>query len=152
MLKNFDKRFMVACLLIGLIIGHVAAATNNSLFLPTIMRAQSTTPFVILRTTDTTFIDATQDTLTRRIYVTFIDRGNGNRAHLTELVGDALVETGVPNVSTGQQYEGFVSPDAAKEADVCVIYVDGYLYWFVTARPLFDPTGPFQLTLRRIKL
>ena len=131
-------------------------------YLPNVQAAAAATPrpsptpaagWVLLRSSDTTFISASRDASTGRIYVNYIDRGNGNRLHATELISNTLVELkAAPPMPTPAAAAGpaFV-PDAAKEADSASIAFDGWQYLFVSARDDGATSGPFRLWLLRFK-
>jgi hypothetical protein len=94
-------------------------------------------------------VSVDRDPVSGRIYVSYIDRGDGNRAHLTELVGDTLVELAdpVPSPAAAPAF----SPDSPKDADAAVLVVNGAVWWFVSSRDPQDPTGKFRLKLLRFR-
>lgn len=137
------------------------AAPPNAQYLPNVRTAAAATPlptpvppagWVLLRTSDTTFISASRDASTGRIYVNYIDRAHGNRLHATELVGNALVELPEPVARPGPASAGpaFV-PDGNKDADSASIAFDGWQYLFVSSRDAGATSGPFRLWLLRFR-
>jgi hypothetical protein len=110
---------------------------------------------VVLIESDTTFVTATRDDESGRIFVAYIDRAHGNRAHFTELISDTLVE--VPTPLLPAIAPSFTPPGSPKDADAGAILITQHdtgaiVWWFVTSRPEGDPDGPFQLLLLRFKM
>jgi hypothetical protein len=138
---------LALALLLALAVPSSAAPPARS-FLPAVL-AQGAPAWVTLTESDTTFVSVDRDPSTGRIYVSYIDRGNGNHAHLTELIGDRLVELAdpVPSPAAAPAF----SPDSPKDADAAVLVVNGAVWWFVSSRDPQEPTGPFRLKLLRLR-
>jgi hypothetical protein len=140
---------LLLALFLALAVPSSAAPPARQSYLP-VIEAQSAPGWVTLTESDTTFVDAARDSASGRIYVAYIDRGNGNRAHLTELIGDQLIELQDPVRPRSGTTPGFM-PDSPKDAASAVLVVDGAVWWFVTSRDEGDPTGPFTLKLLRFR-
>jgi hypothetical protein len=113
-----------------------------------LFRAPPQAGTVTLVESDTTFVSAAYDPSTGRIFVSYIDRGNGNKAHLTELIQDRLYEVAPPTLAgTAPAF----SPDSPKDADSALLAINGWLWWFVSSRDVDDPTGDFKLKLTRVQ-
>lgn len=123
---------------------YTAAATPTPTPLPAV-------GWVLLRSSDTTFISAARDASTGRIYVNYIDRGNGNRLHATELIGNALVELAQPPAKPAPAAGPAFVPDGNKDADSASIAFDGWQYLFVSSRDEGAASGPFRLWLLRFR-
>ncbi len=156
----------VAALLLALalwLILPAQAAPPNAQYLPNVQTAAAATPtpsplpasgWVLLRSSDTTFISAARDASTGRIFVNFIDRAHGNRLHATELVGDQLVELPEPvskPAPAGAEAGPAFVPDGNKDADSASIAFDGWQYLFVSSRDADATSGPFRLWLLRFR-
>lgn len=129
------------------------AVSINRTFFPVVYGAQPL-GLVTLRESDTTFISATVDSASSRVYVAFIDRANGNRAHDTELIGNTLHEMTLPALSNQELRPSFVTPDSNKDAAVCQFVLNGVVWFFFTSRDACvnpeDCAGtPFKLKLLR---
>jgi hypothetical protein len=140
---------LVLALLLALAVPSSAAPPARS-FLPAVLTQAGAPSWITLTESDTTFVDAAHDPVSGRVYVSYIDRGNGNRAHLTELIGDQLIELRDPVRPRSGTTPGF-TPDSPKDAASAVLVVDGAVWWFVTSRDESDPTGPFTLKLLRFR-
>jgi hypothetical protein len=138
---------LVLALLLMLAVPSSAAPPARS-FLPAILTQAGAPTWVTLTQSDTTFVDAARDPASGRIYVAYIDRGNGNRAHLTELIGDQLIELRDPVRPRSGTTPGFM-PDSPKDAASAVLVVDGAVWWFVTSREIDQAGAPFTLKLLR---
>lgn len=136
--------------LIGAALG--SAAVGGRQFLPVVFGAPAGPSIVTLTESDTTFVSAAYDPLSRRVFVGYIDRAHGNRARFTELVGDRLVDVALPAFPPSLvSAPAFNPPDSPKDADSAMLVIDGWVYWFVTSREVDDPTGPFKLKLERFQ-
>jgi hypothetical protein len=138
---------LVLALLLALAVPSSAAPLARS-FLPAVLTQPGAPTWVTLTQSDTTFVDAAVDPASGRVYVSYIDRGNGNRAHLTELIGNTLHELHDP-VQTPASAAPAFTPDSPKDADSAVLVVNGAVWWFVSSRDPDDPTGDFRLKLLR---
>lgn len=108
---------------------------------------------ITLVESDTTFVSAAHDPVTRRVYVSYIDRARSNKLHVTELIGDRLVELQSPVLAQIQPASAApaFSPDSPKDAASAMLVIDSWLWLFVSSRDDGDPTGPFKLKLLRWK-
>ena len=131
------------------------SAISNRSFLPTVYGAPLTPGTITLIETDTTFISATYDTVSKRIVVAYINRAQGNRIHETELINDKLEEIKDP-VLTRLLHEtispSFVPVDSSKDAAMSQFILDGWVWLFRSSRDKDNPDGPFKLKLTRFKL
>lgn len=126
-----------------------AAVAAPPVFLP-LIGAPPTQVVITLVESDTTFVSAAHDQSTGRIFVSYIDRGNKNRLHVTELVQDRLVELEPPGLAQLQPTvaPAFVPP-GEKEAASALLAFDGWVWLFWTARDEGDEIGDFKLKLLR---
>jgi hypothetical protein len=139
---------IVLSLALGSVIGGAAQPLWRT-FLPTIATAQQPS-IVTLVDSDTTFVSAERDASTGRIYVAYIDRAHGNKAHFTELIGDQLHEVPLPQLPARAVAPSF-SPDSPKDADSAIVAFDGWVYWFVSSREVDMPGAAFKLRLWRFR-
>jgi hypothetical protein len=122
--------------------------TARRAYLPIV--ATDTPSITLLVDGDTTMVTAYVLPGTSRIIVTYIDRANGNRLHVTEDMGTALVEIplppefAAPAAPADSQHPGFVAP-GDKQANGATVAIGGMLKIYVTTRDTGDPTGPFKL-------
>lgn len=102
----------------------------------------------VLVATDTTMVTCYAIPNTTRIIVTYIDRLHGNRLHVTEDMGDLLVELDMPpglgGLTADSTAPAFVVP-GDKQANGCIVVVGNTMKLYVTTRDENDPTGPFKL-------
>jgi len=141
-------RWLAALLLIALGWNLALALGSYAVHLPVVMGAPIQPGTITLVETDTSFVSAARDDQSGRIFVSYVDRAHGNRLHLTELVGDALVEVPAPTVASAP---AFSPPDSPKDADSAIIAFNGWVYWFTTSREINEAGQPFKLKLRRFQ-
>jgi hypothetical protein len=126
--------------------GLLARSQSTQLaYLPIVATSRPTV--IVLIDADTTMVSAYVLPGTQRIIVTYIDRANGNRAHITEDIGTRVVEIPVPPEFATLQSSNqpaFVVP-GDKQANSVVVATNGILHIYVTSRDEGDPTGPFKL-------
>ncbi len=142
------KRNWLAALLLlavgwtaGLAASHAYQTSAESrTFLPLVQT--NATTVVTLVDYDTTLAYAAGVTGTCRVFVTYVDRAHGNLVHVTEDVGDRLVEVQAPVLADSQQ--GFVPP-GNKHASGFPIVVCNRLRIYLSGRDEGDIDGPFKL-------
>lgn len=136
----------------------IAALQPSQSFMPVVLADRAIVAGTItLVESDTTFISAAFDPVSKRVLVAYIDRAHGNRMHETELINDKLVEIKDPAVQSDVITPNFVPIDSSKDADVDQFILDGWVWLFVTSRDVCaipeDCAGtPFKLKLTRFKL
>lgn len=133
-------------------LAYLPVVANNAQPLPP---APPVGRFILVQS-DTTFTAAARDEVSGRIYVAYIDRQHGNRAHFTELISDTLHEVPMPLLFPGTPALSFTPPGSPKDADSGAIFITQHptgplVWWFLTSRPQDTPDGPFQLQLLRFK-
>jgi hypothetical protein len=147
---------------VGLMLAAIAAmlmpiltysAQSPAAYLPIVANktnAQATS-FTTLIDHDTTFVNAANIPGTCRVIVTYIDRANGNRLHVTEDMFNRLVEISMTvemRLAIGADYldpqPQFEYP-GPKHASGFPIIVCNELWVYANARDVGDLTGPFKL-------
>jgi hypothetical protein len=135
-------------LVILIVLGTTIATAQDArpVYLPLVAHGLSSEPpaqVVTLVGHDTTFVAATLIPDTCRVIVTYVDRANGNIVHVTEHVGDRLVEIPLP---TGVTLAGEAPNDelpGLKHASASPIVVCGMLRIYANVR--VEDGGPFVL-------
>lgn len=132
------------------------AAQAPASYLPIVATQPDNSPakFTVLIDHDTTFVNAAVVPNTCRVIVTYIDRANGNRLHVTEHINDTLKELppplGLP-VTFGNDAPASPSPQfeqtGPKQASGFPLFVCGRFRVYANTRLPGDLTGPFQLTV-----
>lgn len=152
-LGRFSHHIIALLLLALLIAAPVLAASEQHVQFAPVVVGQAVQPVepstITLITSDTTFISAAHDSMSGRVFVAYIDRKNGNRLHVTELINDRLVEMPAPNIAP--RVAPSFTTDAPKDAASALLFIDGWLWLFHSSRAVGDPGGPFQLQLTRWK-
>lgn len=145
------KRFYLHLVLIVLVLGAMVATgllargqATQLAYLPIV--ATDKPSITLLVDGDTTMVTAYVLPGMSRIIVTYIDRANGNRLHITEDIGTQLVEIPMPAEFAPQPSNNpsFVTP-GNKQANGTTVATGGILHIYVTSRDENDPTGPFKL-------
>ena len=124
----------------GLVASHAyQTSAEPRTFLPLVQT--NATTVVTLVDYDTTLAMAANVPGTCRVFVTYVDRAHGNLVHVTEDVGDRLVEVQAPMLADSAQ--GFVPP-GNKHASGFPIVVCGRLRIYLNGRDEGDIDGPFK--------
>lgn len=136
----------------GLVSYAKAQTTTAPKYIPVIATAPDTSParLVTLVDHDTTFVNAANVPGTCRVIVTYIDRANGNRLHVTEHITDTLRELPLPPLAallTAPSTDTAPQPQfeypGPKHASGYPLFVCSRLRVYANARDTL--TGPFKL-------
>lgn len=161
--KRLTNATVLHLLALGIVLGMLAgfalrvltasAAQSPASYLPYIANGaqDSGVSTTVLIDHDTTFVNASLVPGTCRVFVTYIDRANGNRLHVTEDMFNRLVE--VPMTISMTLYIGadYLDPQpqfeypGPKHASGFALAVCGELWVYANARDVGDLTGPFKL-------
>lgn len=125
------------------------AQTSNRVYLPLVQQPPQSR-LVTLVDTDAGFVAAELLPNTTRVFVIYIDRRDGNRIHVTEHIGDRLVE--IPDPMLAQlAFADVLAPSPTftypgpKQGTGDPLIVGNELRIYATARDVDDPTGPFKV-------
>ena len=127
-----------------------SAQPTNHVFLPLVQQPPQSR-LVTLVDTDAGFVAAELLPNTTRVFVIYIDRHDANRIHVTEHIGDRLVEIPDPMLAQlvfadvlSPSSSGFTFP-GPKQGTGDPLIVGNELRIYVTSRDGGDPTGPFKV-------
>lgn len=152
MTRHIPIRLLALLCVLSTFVGAAFGGTLSRQYAPIVFGAPAGPSVVTLVESDTTFVSAAYDPVARRVYVGYIDRAHGNRAHFTELIGDALYDVALPAFPPGlAAAPAFSPPDSPKDADSAMLVIDGWAYWFVSSREVDQAGAPFKLKLYRFR-
>lgn len=142
-------RLVLVFLASAFLVALTFAQASNRAFLPLVQQPPQSR-LVTLVNTDAGFVAAEVLPSTARVFVVYTDRRDGNRLHVTEHIGDRLIEIADPLLA--QMVFGDVSAPSptfvypgAKEGAGDPLIVGNELRIYATARDANDPTGPFKV-------
>lgn len=146
------RNYIIPLLLValGFNIGIALAAFAPRAYLPFVATGAVETKITTLVTDDTSFVTAEVIPNTCRVIVSYINRSDGNRLHVTEDIGTSLREIPLPPGITGlsltpQRTNPQFQIPGPKQAFGDTVFACGVMKEYVTSRDPGDETGPFRL-------